>query len=70
MGLLGALLLAATSAFAADHLLYLEAQGVAGYDFRDREVTAWVRAKSRPHGRLGWPLSAGIRGVVGDDGVG
>lgn len=38
MGLLGALLLAATSAFAADHLLYLEAQGVAGYDFRDREV--------------------------------
>jgi hypothetical protein len=38
MGLLGALLLAATSAFATDHLIYIEAQGVAGYDFRDREV--------------------------------
>lgn len=33
-----ALLLAALPAFASDYLLYLEAQGVVGYSFRDREV--------------------------------
>ena len=38
MAWLGALLCAATAAGATDQLLYLEAQGVAGYDFRDREA--------------------------------